>query len=308
PTPRELAAWLALHDAPDAAPAVAPDGAGASALLHLGGAPGAPMVFLVHDIGGRASAYASMAAALVRHGYAVAALQLTGHEAHMPDSFEALLARALAAIRQRQPAGPYRLAGHSYGGVLAAHLAGRLEALGERVAFLGVLDTVPPPPGEAPLAAAADPLERCMYIAAACAQAAGARAPSFERADFAALPDSSGRWRAIADALAPLELWPGVDAVAELAALDRAFALLARLPAPSLPLLRTAPEVWNCAAHADDFAPAWAASSVQPVCSHRCAGDHVSMLEGASGAALGAALAAAIARGDNIVELSGSID
>lgn len=307
PTPRELAAWLARQEIEDKLPTIAIDATGEPALLHLGGAPGAPVVFLLHDIGGRASAYAGMAATLVRHGYAVAALQLTGHEAQLPDSFEVLLARALAAIRQRQPDGPYRLAGHSYGGVLAAHVAGRLEALGDRVAFLGVLDTVPPEPGEVPLAAAADPLERCLYIAAACAQVAGARAPAFERAAFAALPDDTARWRLIADALAPLGLWLGVDAVAELAALDRAFALLARLPVAPLPLLRRAPEVWNCAAHAEDFASAWAASSAQPVLSHRCAGDHVSMLEGASGAALGAALAEAIARGDNIVELSGSI-
>ncbi|WP_437675109.1 non-ribosomal peptide synthetase [Sorangium sp. So ce131] len=46
-------------------------------------------------------------------------------------------------IRQRQERGPYLLLGWSLGGVLALAVARSLEEQGERVAFLGILDTQP---------------------------------------------------------------------------------------------------------------------------------------------------------------------
>ncbi|MFC4344052.1 amino acid adenylation domain-containing protein, partial [Cupriavidus numazuensis] len=52
-----------------------------------------------------------------------------------------------AMIRERQPQGPYRLLGWSLGGTLAALVAARLEAQGQAVAFLGLID--PFMPGEA---------------------------------------------------------------------------------------------------------------------------------------------------------------
>ncbi|WP_311790570.1 MULTISPECIES: enterobactin synthase subunit F [Pantoea] len=50
----------------------------------------------------------------------------------------------LATLRQQQPHGPYYFLGYSLGGTLAQGIAARLEALGEEVAFLGLLDTWPP--------------------------------------------------------------------------------------------------------------------------------------------------------------------
>ncbi len=50
----------------------------------------------------------------------------------------------LATLRQQQPHGPYYFIGYSLGGTLAQGIAARLEALGEKVAFLGLLDTWPP--------------------------------------------------------------------------------------------------------------------------------------------------------------------
>jgi amino acid adenylation domain-containing protein len=50
----------------------------------------------------------------------------------------------VAAIRAVQPAGPYYLASWSFGGLVAFEMALQLEAAGETVAFLGLLDTVSP--------------------------------------------------------------------------------------------------------------------------------------------------------------------
>jgi amino acid adenylation domain-containing protein len=50
-------------------------------------------------------------------------------------------------IRRHQPKGPYRLAGLSFGGVLAYEIAQHLRAMGERVTFLGLLDAILPEPG-----------------------------------------------------------------------------------------------------------------------------------------------------------------
>lgn len=50
----------------------------------------------------------------------------------------------LIKLLQRQPYGPYYLLGYSLGGTLAHHIAARLQARGEEVAFLGLLDTWPP--------------------------------------------------------------------------------------------------------------------------------------------------------------------
>lgn len=48
---------------------------------------------------------------------------------------------AVAAIKAIQPAGPYRLLGYSFGGVLALEIARALESRGDEVAFCGLIDT-----------------------------------------------------------------------------------------------------------------------------------------------------------------------
>ncbi|MEG2397166.1 MAG: enterobactin non-ribosomal peptide synthetase EntF [Citrobacter sp.] len=50
----------------------------------------------------------------------------------------------LKTLLEQQPHGPYYLLGYSLGGTLAQGIAARLQARGERVAFLGLLDTWPP--------------------------------------------------------------------------------------------------------------------------------------------------------------------
>ncbi|GHE93166.1 non-ribosomal peptide synthetase [Streptomyces fumanus] len=54
-----------------------------------------------------------------------------------------LLATYTAAIRARQPHGPYALAGYSSGSIVAFALAQELQSRGERVAFFGAIDFPP---------------------------------------------------------------------------------------------------------------------------------------------------------------------
>lgn len=57
---------------------------------------------------------------------------------------ECLATRLLSAMRSVQPHGPYRLAGWSFGGLLAYEIAIQLEGMDEEVEFIGLLDTYMP--------------------------------------------------------------------------------------------------------------------------------------------------------------------
>jgi amino acid adenylation domain-containing protein len=59
-------------------------------------------------------------------------------------SIDDLAAAMLHTMRETQPAGPYYIAGFSFGGLLAYEIAGQVRASGEDVAWLAVLDTGPP--------------------------------------------------------------------------------------------------------------------------------------------------------------------
>jgi acyl transferase domain-containing protein/acyl-CoA synthetase (AMP-forming)/AMP-acid ligase II/thioesterase domain-containing protein/acyl carrier protein len=64
-------------------------------------------------------------------------------------SIEALAGRCNAALREKQPHGPYRLGGWSLGGVLAFEMSRQLEANGEQVELLALFDS-PTPLGAPP--------------------------------------------------------------------------------------------------------------------------------------------------------------
>jgi len=59
-------------------------------------------------------------------------------------TMEGLAARLVSVIRSVQPHGPYRLAGWSFGGVLAYEVALQLQGQDEPVAFLGLIDSYVP--------------------------------------------------------------------------------------------------------------------------------------------------------------------
>ncbi|MCF5736479.1 syringopeptin non-ribosomal peptide synthetase SypC, partial [Pseudomonas syringae] len=59
-------------------------------------------------------------------------------------TMECLATRLLSAMRSVQPHGPYRLAGWSFGGLMAYEIAIQLEGMDEEVEFIGLLDTYMP--------------------------------------------------------------------------------------------------------------------------------------------------------------------
>ena len=69
----------------------------------------------------------------------------------LPDhSVEAIARRNVAALRRVQPKGPYLLAGHSFGGVVAFEMAHQLRRSGSEVNGLILLDCYPPDPALLP--------------------------------------------------------------------------------------------------------------------------------------------------------------
>ncbi|HEX8272563.1 MAG TPA: amino acid adenylation domain-containing protein [Longimicrobiaceae bacterium] len=102
-------------------------------------------LFLVHPVGGDVLAYA----ALARHldpdqpVYGLRSRGLADGE-EPAATVEEMAADYLRALREAQPAGPYRLGGWSMGGVVAFEMARQLEAAGEAVATLALIDSYLP--------------------------------------------------------------------------------------------------------------------------------------------------------------------
>lgn len=99
-------------------------------------------LFCVHPAGGSAACYLPLAQAL-EDGVPVYGLQapvLGGGTAAL-GSFEAMAAYYIAAIRMRQPHGPYRLLGWSQGGVIAYEISRQLQLAGEEVELLALVDS-----------------------------------------------------------------------------------------------------------------------------------------------------------------------
>ncbi|MBN2530562.1 MAG: amino acid adenylation domain-containing protein [Deltaproteobacteria bacterium] len=72
-------------------------------------------------------------------------LETRGVAGHTPfETIEEIAADNINAIRQRQPNGPYFIAGYSFGGTIAYEIAQQLVAQGEKVAWLGLIDAQSP--------------------------------------------------------------------------------------------------------------------------------------------------------------------
>jgi acetoacetyl-CoA synthetase len=125
--------------------AVRSAGAGTAAVSLLrSGDPALPGLYLVHGAYGDADSHW----ALVEHlntprpvyGLAGVLNDTNGVMLSLAEIAEADVERLTAA----QPTGPLYLAGYSFGGLVAYEMARRFAARGREVAFLGLLDVVPP--------------------------------------------------------------------------------------------------------------------------------------------------------------------
>ena len=125
--------------------------------------PGHPTLVRLRETGSRTPLFCVAGAGGVAVGFhplarhlgpdqPVYALQAHGLENRgRPDwSVEAMAARHVQVVRSVRPAGPYRLAGHSLGALVALEMAQRLVAAGETVELLAVLDSYPPDPASQP--------------------------------------------------------------------------------------------------------------------------------------------------------------
>ncbi len=105
------------------------------------GGRGRPL-YLVHSIAGSLLHYREFLAA-GDFGRPVFGLQCpTSVEGDSGTArMEPMASGYVTCLRAFQPQGPYALAGHSFGGVLAFEIARQLEACGQQVSFLGLIDS-----------------------------------------------------------------------------------------------------------------------------------------------------------------------
>jgi acyl-coenzyme A synthetase/AMP-(fatty) acid ligase/thioesterase domain-containing protein/acyl carrier protein len=103
---------------------------------------GAPPFFIVHGCGGTVMELFPLAHA-IRWPGCIYAIQAQGLDGQRPpkSSIAEMASLYLSVIRNVQPTGPYYISGYSYGGLVAFEMGRRLQHDGEKVAFLGLLDT-----------------------------------------------------------------------------------------------------------------------------------------------------------------------
>ncbi|MGW1024035.1 amino acid adenylation domain-containing protein [Streptomyces sp. NPDC002577] len=147
PTPAGLAARLDSADADGAGEADAAGGSSLDVLLPLRGQGEGPPLFVVHPASGLSWCYSTM----LRHippDRPVHGLQSRGLTLPEPPAVSvAEMARDYAEqIRKAQPEGPYQLLGWSIGGGIAHAVATELQAMGEQIALLALLDAHPADP------------------------------------------------------------------------------------------------------------------------------------------------------------------
>jgi acetoacetyl-CoA synthetase len=109
-------------------------------LVLMATGSGGPPLFLVHSIWGDVLGMRQLVVAM-QTDVPVYGLRAQGLQGEEPQrSVEEMGATYVEVIRARQPQGPYRIAGHSFGGLLAFEIARLLAEQGEEVEWLGLID------------------------------------------------------------------------------------------------------------------------------------------------------------------------
>jgi acetoacetyl-CoA synthetase len=100
-----------------------------------------PALFIIHGFGGNVMELVGLARRI--RGGAVYALQARGlsGDSQPSERVENMAHDYISAIRGLQPHGPYFLVGYSFGGLVAFEMAWLLRSEGERIGYLGVMDS-----------------------------------------------------------------------------------------------------------------------------------------------------------------------
>ncbi len=105
-----------------------------------------PPLYCVHGEGGEVLFYRGLSPGL-GPDQPLYGLQARGLDGVAPPdtTVEAMAHRYLQEVRQHQPTGPYYLAGHCFGSLVAFEMAQQLQAAGQEVGLLAMLDGAGPP-------------------------------------------------------------------------------------------------------------------------------------------------------------------
>lgn len=112
-------------------------------LIPLQPAGSQPPLFCMHPLGGDVLVYIGLAHHLGKEQplYGIQAPAFSQDVAPLA-TVEEVATSYIEAIRTVQQAGPYHLAGLSFGGIVAFEMARQLQQQGEQIAFLGLFDAV----------------------------------------------------------------------------------------------------------------------------------------------------------------------
>jgi len=101
-------------------------------------------IFFVHPGIGEVLVFVNLAK-YFQNERPVYALRARGFEPGHPffASMDEMVSCYATAVKRTQPNGPYAIAGYSYGGVVAFEVAKRLEAIGDEVNFVGLINISP---------------------------------------------------------------------------------------------------------------------------------------------------------------------
>jgi thioesterase domain-containing protein/acyl carrier protein len=133
----------ARPDAPQ--PRIEPDDTGSSFLVAINRSGDAPRSFWTHHLFGDVS-YCVYLSRHLGSGYPMFAVEQIdqAHRFRQFETVEEMSAAYLASVRAEQPAGPYRIGGCSFGGVIAYEMAQQLQAVGAEVSHLYLVDPLMP--------------------------------------------------------------------------------------------------------------------------------------------------------------------
>ena len=116
-----------------------------SSIVEIQGQGKNPPVYFVHGVGGGMFWGYSNLARHLGNDFPVYAIKSRGLEGLAEwQTIEDMAANYIADLRAHQPQGPYLLGGYCFGGVVAYEMARQLEALGEEVKLLSLINCSPP--------------------------------------------------------------------------------------------------------------------------------------------------------------------